>query len=82
MIRTLIFAVDAKLRHALEQLPERDSSITIGGSADHWKSLVRLADKSPAAVVLTQEMPSTEQLQDWRVRHNDTAWVLFLAPKE
>jgi two-component system, NarL family, response regulator YdfI len=81
MIRTLIFAVDAKLRHALEQLPEKDSSITIGGSADDWKSLVRLADKSPAAVVLTQEMPSTEQLQDWRVRHNDTAWVLFLAPK-
>jgi DNA-binding NarL/FixJ family response regulator len=81
MIRTLIFAADAKLRRALEQLPEKDSSITIGGSADDWKSLVRLADKSPAAVVLTQEMPSTEQLQDWPVRHSDTAWVLFLASK-
>jgi two-component system, NarL family, response regulator YdfI len=81
MIRTFIFAVDAKLRHTLEQLPQKDSSITIGGSADDWKSLVRLADKSPAAVVLTQEMPSSEQLQDWRVRHNDTAWVLFLAPE-
>jgi DNA-binding NarL/FixJ family response regulator len=81
MIRTFIFAVDAKLRHTLEQLPEKDSSITICGSADDWKSLVRLADKSPAAVVLTQEMPSSEQLQDWRVRHNDTAWVLFLAPE-
>jgi two-component system, NarL family, response regulator YdfI len=81
MIRILLFAVDAKLRRALEQLPKKDSSIAIVGSANNQQSLVRLSDSSAADVVLTQEVPRPEQLRDWRVRHNDTEWVLFLAPK-
>ena len=76
MISVLIFAVDAKLRRTLKQLPKRDTDIRIVGIADDQQSFVRLADKSH--VVLTQEMPTEEQFTSLRVRHKDATWVLFL----
>ena len=78
MISVLIFAVDAKLRRTLEQLPKRDTDIRIVGIADDQQSFLRLADKSPVDVVLTQEMPTEEQFTSLRVRHKDATWVLFL----
>jgi two-component system, NarL family, response regulator YdfI len=78
MISVLIFAVDAKLRRTLEQLPKRDTDIRIVGIADDQQSFVRLADKSHVDVVLTQEMPTEEQFTSLRVRHKDATWVLFL----
>ena len=78
MISVLIFAVDAKLRRNLEQLPKREADIRIVGIADDQQSFVRLADKSPVDVVLTQEMPTEEQFTSLRVRHKDATWVLFV----
>ena len=78
MIRVLIFAVDAKLRRTLEQLPKRDTDIRIVGIADDQQSFVRLADKTHVDVVLTQEMPTEEQFTSLRVRHKYATWVLFL----
>jgi DNA-binding NarL/FixJ family response regulator len=79
MISVLIFAVDAKLRRTLEQLPKRDTDIRIVGIADDQQSFVRLADKPHDDVVLAQEMPTDEQFASLRVRHKDAIWVLFLA---
>ena len=45
MISVLFFAVDAKLRRTLEQLPKRDRDIRIVGIADDQESFVRLAGK-------------------------------------
>jgi DNA-binding NarL/FixJ family response regulator len=78
MIRVLIFAVDAKLRRTLEQLPKRDTDIRIVDIADDQQSFVTLADKSHVDVVLTQEVPTEEQFTSLRVRHKDATWVLFL----
>ena len=78
MISVLIFAVDAKLRRIVEQLPKRDTDIRIVGIADDQQFFVRLADKSHVDVVLTQEMPTEEQFTSLRVRHKDATWVLFL----
>jgi NarL family two-component system response regulator YdfI len=78
MIRVLIFAVDAKLRRTLEQLPKRDTDIRIVDIADDLQSFVTLADKSHVDVVLTREVPTEEQFTSLRVRHKDATWVLFL----
>ncbi len=75
MISVLIFAVDAKLRRIVEQLPKRDTDIRIVGIADDQQFFVRLADKSHVDVVLTQEMPTEEQFTGLRVRHKDATWV-------
>ena len=80
MIGVLIFAVDAKLRRTLEQLPRKDTAIAIVGIADDQPSLVSVADTSNVDVVLAQKMPPTELLAEWRVRRNAPAWVFFLDP--
>ena len=80
MIGVLIFAVDAKLRRTLEQLPQKDSAIAIVRIADDQPSLVRLAETSNVDVVLAQKMPPAELLAEWRVRRNAPAWVFFLDP--
>jgi two-component system, NarL family, response regulator YdfI len=82
MIGILIFAVDARLRRTLEQLPRKDPAITIVGIADDQPSLVRLAERSHVDVVLTQKLPTVEQIADWRIRYDNTAWVFFLDPAD
>ena len=80
MIGVLIFAVDAKLRRTLEQLPQKDSAIAIVRIADDQASLVRLTETSNVDVVLAQTMRPPELLAEWRVRRNAPAWVFFLDP--
>ena len=82
MIGVLIFAVDAKLRRTLEQLPRKDSAIAIVGIADDRPSLVSVAETSNVDVVLAQKMPPAELLAEWRVRRKTPAWVLFLDPAD
>ena len=77
MISVLIFGVSAKLGCTLEQLPEQDSGISIVGIADDQRSFVRLADAFGPNVILTQGVPSKEQLGELRVGHKDATWVLF-----
>ena len=82
MIGVLIFAVDARLRRTLDELPQKNSTIAIMGIADDQQSLVKLAETSHVDVVLTQKMPPAKQLANWRARHNGTAWVFFLDPAD
>jgi DNA-binding NarL/FixJ family response regulator len=81
MISVLIFAVDAKLRSRLEQLSQLDASIAIAGIADDQRSLLKLADRFDAGVILTQELPADEAFAQWRDRHRHVGWVLFLDPE-
>jgi DNA-binding NarL/FixJ family response regulator len=81
MISVLIFAVRAKLGCTLEQLQEQDSGISIIGIADDQRSFVRLVDRYDPNVILSQRVPSEEQLDKLRTRHKATAWVLFVDPK-
>src|SRR5690349_19432274 len=80
MISVLIFAANAKLSCTLEQLPEQDSGISIVGIADDHRSLVRLVDTFVPNVILTQGVPSNEQLGD-ELRVGDAAWVVFVDSK-
>jgi DNA-binding NarL/FixJ family response regulator len=81
MISVLIFAVDAKLACTLEQLQQQDSSISIVGTADDQRSFVRLVDRFGPDVILTQRVPSEEQLGKLRARRKSAVWVLFADPK-
>jgi two-component system, NarL family, response regulator YdfI len=81
MISVLIFSVGAKLSCTLEQLPEQDSGISIVGIADDQRSFVRLVDRFGPNVILTQGVPSKDQLGELRVGHKDAAWVLFVDSK-
>jgi two-component system, NarL family, response regulator YdfI len=81
MISVVIFAVDAKLRCRLEQVSQRDAGIAIVGIADDQRSLLKLADRFGADVVLTQELPADEAFAHWRERHKHVGWVLFLDPQ-
>jgi DNA-binding NarL/FixJ family response regulator len=80
MISVLIFGVGTKLRRTLEQLPQSYSGIKIVGIADDRQPSVGMVDRSRADVVLTQKMPTYELPLSWRIRQNDTPWVLFLDP--
>jgi DNA-binding NarL/FixJ family response regulator len=82
MTGVLIFAVNAKLGRILEQLPQKDSTIAIIGFADDQLSLDRLAETSRVDVVLAQKMLPAKLVADWRLRHNGTAWVVFLEPAD
>jgi len=82
MTGVLIFAVNAKLGRILEQLPQKDSTIAIVGIADDQPSLDRLAETSRVDVVLAQKMLPAKLVADWRLRHNGTAWVVFLEPAD
>ena len=81
MIRVLIFAVDARLRRTLDQLPQKDSTIVIVGIADDQPSLVKLAETSHVDVVLTQKMLPAKQLAIGEQR-NGSAWVFFADPAD
>jgi DNA-binding NarL/FixJ family response regulator len=81
MISVLIFAVEAKLRSTLEQLPQQDASIAIVGIADDQRSFIKLADRFDADVILSQDLPADEEFARWRERHKRVRWVLFLDPE-
>ena len=82
MISVLIFAVNAKLSCTLEQLPEQDSDISIVGIANDQGSFVRFFDTLVPNVILTQRVPSKEQLGDeLRVGRKDAAWMVFVDSK-
>jgi DNA-binding NarL/FixJ family response regulator len=82
MTGVLIFAVNAKLRRTLEQLPQKDSTIAIVGIADDQPSLDRLAETPRVDVVLAQKMLPAKLVADWGLRHNGTAWVVFQEPAD
>ena len=79
MVAIAIFSVDQTLRRRLEQLPRKDPAITLVGMADSPGALLALAERHDLDVVLTGEVPASEQLADWQARHRRTAWIVFPA---
>ena len=79
MVAIAIFSVDQTLRRRLEQLPRKDPAITLVGIADSPAALLGLAERHDLDVVLSGEVPASEQLADWQARHRRPAWIVFPA---
>jgi DNA-binding NarL/FixJ family response regulator len=77
MVAIAIFSADPALCRSLAQLPREDPSIVLIGITDNPSELLGLIDKTHADVVLA-DTPSREQLTSWRVRHDETAFMLLL----
>lgn len=77
MVAIAIFSVDPVLRGNLEQPPREDPAITVVGIVESSSALLELAKTRDVDVVLA-EVPPSELLTDWQVRHQQTAWVLIL----
>jgi DNA-binding NarL/FixJ family response regulator len=76
MVAIAIFSVDPVLRGTLEQLPREDPAITVVGIVDSPSALLELAKTHDIDVVLAESPP--DELTDWQVRRQQTAWVLIL----
>jgi DNA-binding NarL/FixJ family response regulator len=79
MVAIAIFSVDQTLRRRLEQLPRKDPAITLVGIADSPAALLALAERHDLDVVLSGQVPASEQLADWQARHRRQAWIVFPA---
>ena len=65
------------MRRSLEQLLREDSTFSIVGVVDDPAAISLLIDQNHVNVVLA-DVPPLERLADWRIRHNQTAFVIFV----
>ena len=65
------------MRRSLEQLLREDSTFSIVGVVDDPAAISLLIDQNHVNVVLA-DVPPRERLADWRLRHNQTAFVIFV----
>ena len=72
-----IFSADPAMRRSLERLPREDSALRIVGVVDDPAAIPLLIDQNHVNVVLA-DVPPRERLADWRIRHNQTAFVIFV----
>jgi DNA-binding NarL/FixJ family response regulator len=72
-----IFSADPAMRRSLEQLPREDSTLSIVGVVDDPVSISRLIDQNHVDVVLA-DVPPLERLADWRIRHDQTAFLILV----
>jgi DNA-binding NarL/FixJ family response regulator len=77
MTAIAIFSTDSVLRRNLEQLVREDPTMTVVGVADDPSAVLQLIEQTHVDVVLA-DMPSREQLADWRIRHDQTAFVVLV----
>src|SRR5713101_7756486 len=77
MVAIAIFSADPVLRRSLEQLLRGDPTITVVGVADDPAVVLRLIDQNHVDAVLA-DGPTREQLADWRIRHDQTAFVVLI----
>jgi NarL family two-component system response regulator YdfI len=77
MIAVAIFSTDPDLRRSLERMLRADAAIAVVGVADAPSALLRLIDQSRVDAVLA-DAPPPDQLSDWRLRHDRTAFVVLL----
>ena len=77
MVAIAIFSADPAMRRSLEQLPREDSTLSIVGVVDDPTAISLLIDQNHVNVVLA-DVPPRERLADWRLRHNQTAFVIFV----
>jgi DNA-binding NarL/FixJ family response regulator len=77
MVAIAIFSADPVLRRSLEQLVREDSALTVVGVTDDPSAVLRLIDQDHVDAVLA-DAPPREQLDDWRTRHKQTAFMVFV----
>jgi two-component system, NarL family, response regulator YdfI len=72
-----IFSADPAMRRSLEQLLREDAALSIVGVIADPTAISLLIDQNHVNVVLA-DVPPREQLADWRIRRNQTAFVIFV----
>jgi DNA-binding NarL/FixJ family response regulator len=77
MVAIAIFSADPAMRRSLEQLLREDSTFSIVGVVDDPAAISLLIDQNHVNVILADE-PLRERLADWRLRHNQTAFLVFV----
>jgi DNA-binding NarL/FixJ family response regulator len=77
MVAIAIFSADPVLRRSLEQLLREDPTLTVVGVTDDPSAVLRLIDQDHVDAVLA-DAPLREQLDDWRIRHNQTAFMVLV----
>jgi DNA-binding NarL/FixJ family response regulator len=77
MVAIAIFSPDPVLRRSLEQLLREDPALTVVGVTDDPSAVLRLIDQDHVDAVLA-DAPLREQLDDWRIRHNQTAFMVLV----
>jgi len=77
MVAIAIFSADPAMRRSLEQLLRENSSFSIVGVVDDPAAISLLIDQNHVTVVLA-DVPPLERLADWRLRHNQTAFLVFV----
>jgi len=77
MIAIAIFSADPAMRRSLEQLLREHSALSIVGVVDDPAAISRLINQNHINVVLA-DVPPLEQLADWRIRHSQTAFLIFV----
>jgi two-component system, NarL family, response regulator YdfI len=77
MVAIAIFSTDPAMRRSLEQLWREDSALSIVGVVGDPAAISLLIDQNHVNVVLA-DAPPCEQFADWRLRHNQTAFVIFV----
>jgi DNA-binding NarL/FixJ family response regulator len=77
MVAIAIFSADPAMRRSLEQLLRADSTFSIVGVVDDPAAIARLINQNHVNIVLA-DVPPLERLADWRIRHNQTAFVIFV----
>jgi two-component system, NarL family, response regulator YdfI len=77
MVAVAIFSADPVLRGRLEQQLRSDPSVTVAGAADDRSAVMRLIEQGHVDVVLA-DAPSREQLSAWRMRNDETAFMVLL----
>ena len=77
MVAIAIFSIDPAIRRSLERLLRESSSFSIVGVVDDPAAISLLIDQNHVTVVLA-DVPPLERLADWRLQHNQTAFVIFV----
>jgi DNA-binding NarL/FixJ family response regulator len=77
MVAIAIFSADPAMRRSLEQLLREGSTFSIVGVVDDPAAISLLIDQNHVNVILADE-PLREWLADWRLRHNQTAFLVFV----
>jgi DNA-binding NarL/FixJ family response regulator len=70
-------AASLRSGHSLEQLLREHSALSIVGAVDDPAAISRLINQNHVNVVLA-DVPPLERLADWRIRHNQTAFLIFV----
>jgi DNA-binding NarL/FixJ family response regulator len=77
VVAVAIFSTDPALRRGLERLLREEPGVNIVGVADAPAAIRELIEQDRVDAVLA-DTPPRDQLSDWRIRHDRTAFVVLV----